>query len=208
MSSNFRYYRYAAKSVAQGWTQWDWRSRYDERCLVQVLRDVTGRSELPLSVIAELDGELDRFKDYRLARIAFRLTSEGEETLEALFMLWNDAPWRRKQDVLSVLNALAYRLEAEWKASEQIRLAAQREADIAHVTAERDRLESEVKQLAGKVQTLQARVTELEEENGFLRRLSKASALRADRQNLQELSDELDTKYKEIDDLPEVILTA
>lgn len=135
-------------------------------------------------------------------RAIFRISGEG--SLEELFMLWNDSPWRRKRDVLSVLNNLADRLEAEWNESERIRIAAEHEAKVARVAAQRDRLDGEVKRLSKEVQTLEAKVAELEEQNGILKRLTTAATLRADRRTLQELSDELNIRYEKIEALSKV----
>jgi outer membrane murein-binding lipoprotein Lpp len=206
MSSNFRYYRQAAQSLSSGWLQLGWQNS-NENCLVQVLRDVIGCYRLPSDVIAELDGELDRFKDYRLARVVFRMRDQYV-SLEGLFVLWNDSPWRRKRDVVGVLNALADRLEMEWEKAERIRIAAEREEEIARVTAQRDRLNAKIEELRPQVEQLEARVKELEEENGVLRRLTNGITLRADRRNLQQLSDELDSRYKEIETLPETVTVA
>lgn len=212
MSSNFRYYRQAAASVSAGWLQWGWHNSSGEGCLVQALRDAAGSYSLSRSMIGELDGELDQFKDYRLLRAVCRLK---KEPLEVAFALWNDLPWRRKQDVLGVLYRLAERQEAEWNETErkriiaeeqakQARIAAEREAKIAYVTAERNRLDAEVKELAPKVQALEVKVRELEDENSLLRRLTHSAILRADRRNLEQLSAELDVRFKEIEELPEV----
>ncbi len=201
MSSNFQYYREAARSLSSGWLQWDWFNGSGENCLVQVLRDATRDYELSRSMIAELDGELDSFKDYRLLRMACRLKGES---LEVAFALWNDLPWRRKKDVLGVLTRLADQQEAEWETTERQRIIAEQEAEQARITAERDRLDTEVKELAPKVKELEARVQELENENSILKRLTNSATLRNDRRTLEQLSDELDSRYEAIEELSEV----
>jgi hypothetical protein len=156
-------------------------------------------------VVAELDGELDSFRDYRLGRVAARLL---DEPLEGLFMLWNDSPWRRKQDVLSVLNNLADRLETEWNEAEQIRHAAEREAEHTLIIAERDRLTAEVSQLRSGVEALKEKIRDLEEENGLLKRLTSSVALRSDRRTLEELSNELEDRWSKLNELPELPVEA
>lgn len=133
-------------------------------------------------MVAELDSRLQHYWYYRMVRHYHLL--QGMPVQDAI-MAWNDTVWRRKHQVVKVLDTLASELELKWLREERIRL-----------TAVVSRLQS---QLA----TLQTRVKKLEDENSKLRRLTNSFTLRADRRQLEQLEDELATTWEQLTALPE-----
>lgn len=172
MSSSFKVFRSAALNVQLGWTQREYRHG-EEVCTLQAIADVVGVYSVR-AIPEALLNELDReLSKYKSYRL-FRLLKD--DRVNAM-MAWNDAPWRLKTDVVDALNAVADRLELQWLRAEHARMSTE-------------------------IGTLKARITELENENSRLRRLTNASTLRADRKQLENLERELAVTWENLQKQP------
>lgn len=185
MSSNFKHYRRAARDVGSGWLRGGFLNTDGDKCLVQgVLNSLAlPGQQLPAHMVYEIDHQLSSYWYYR--RLREVILQRGGTVQEAI-MMWNDTPWRKKHQVVEVLDSLADDLELKW------------------LREENQRLTSEVSALKSKIEEKEVRIKELEEQNGILKRLTNASTLREDRRQLQELSDELDVTWDKLQELPKI----
>lgn len=177
MSRNFQIYRDAAAELSRGWTRGTYIDDDGGKCLVGAVLTVTDRRGLllPASIAQELDAKLEHNWRYRILR---RLTRQGSAPTQRAIEAWNDTGSCRK--VVKLLNELADEQELKWL-REQYALLTER-----------------VAALEAKVTTLTEHIHSLEQETRRLRRLTNSFALRADRQQLAKLEDELSVKWEEL----------
>lgn len=119
-------YRDAADHVANGWCQKRARNEEGGECpleaVVQALSfGIYGleKRTVPPVMAQQIHRQLLASSwEYRLLRRS-RLRKFRNTGYQVDIMLWNDAPWRRKQTVVSMLLALAERLDAEERQAQQ-----------------------------------------------------------------------------------------
>jgi SMC interacting uncharacterized protein involved in chromosome segregation len=187
---NFELYRGAAARVRKGWAR-DWRNDKGGVCLVQSILDQRNNSmaayvqdwmALPNAMVAEIDATLQQYGSYQmLRRIGDALGRPRSETI----MMWNDFLGTQHR-VAKALDDLADEKELEFLRSEQVRLQ-----------IEVQQLKTTVENLTLVKTSLEARVTELQDANGWLRR-SISYALAADRRELEKLDGQLDDCWVEL----------
>jgi FtsZ-binding cell division protein ZapB len=131
---------------------------------------------LPLSLVREMD-EMIAGRSL-LFRVLLYYRPQYKYDVENL-TLWNDVPWRRRDQVVDVLRALAEKTEGEWLREERVRLT----AEVERLTAEVERLRAENERLAGEAKGLRR----------LLRSLRDDAA--AEREQLADLEDELAGKW-------------
>ncbi len=203
MSSNFSVFRRAARSIESGWLCGDWSDDKGNKCLVQGVLNSTPsfrrlRSRiLPSDIMTEIDSEMSLLGSYRFlrkfaqrlqqtqpdwyAKFTDRLGAKNMAPEQLAMIMWNDTPWRRKEEVVGVLSHVADRTELAWRTSEIARLRIR----VAILEAQKKTL---VKELA-----------RIKEENKSLRkRLANRVTLRETTDSLQQLSDELDARWRDL----------
>lgn len=191
MRSNYQVYRSAASLVRQGWLRGDFIDPQGNQCLVQSVLTaarIPGRT-LPHSMVTEIDERLQHYPSYRVIRAATLRAHEEDlkawgapvgardAILQGVIMRWNDLMWRRQGTVAQVLESIA--------------------SDLAE--QEIERLTAEVSRLQAVNEELLKRIASLETENQRLwARLTNFFTLRADRAELEHISEELEKHWQEL----------
>lgn len=173
---NFQVYRGGAERVRKGWARKQYRNRSGGVCLVQSVLDemsgpvwgMSGRT-LPPEMISEIDRSLEHYRSYRKLRSVG--LKKGRLDRQEVIECWNDI-FGTQRRVAKALDRLAG------------------EAELEFLRAEHERLTE-------KVARLTARVEKLEAENRGLRRMTNSYALRADRQQLENVERELAAIWKQ-----------
>jgi hypothetical protein len=167
LATNPEIYRAAAKRVEHGWTRFTLVDSNGSVCLVG---SITGEFQmLSREQRDQLYAQLVKYPTFRW------LTRRDHVTDSGAIMTWNDLPWRRKSQVVKVLNATADSVEVPWLREK-----------IANL--ERERV------------VMQARIADLERVNSHLwRRLLSTRDLTADRESLARLDQEIEGTLREVE---------
>ncbi len=181
---NFELYRGAASRVREGWARGHWRDEKGRVCLVQSILDESGifsAAHLPEGIIEEIGASLQQYPSYRLMRAVLGTGSTPLETITG----WNDCMGTQRR-VARVLDHLADDKELEFLRAEQVRLQ-----------IEVHQLQRVVENLRAHKATLESKITDLEAQNGWLRRQIKMT-LANDRRELHKLDRHLDATWAEL----------
>jgi hypothetical protein len=114
--------RQAAQAIRRGWVQGHWRDEDGNVCLLQAVSEALGYEgtavTLPWKVQLALDSQLMTLPTYcntrALRRKRRKLLRQGT-SIQQLIWGWNDADGRTKEEVAGALDALADRLEGQYR---------------------------------------------------------------------------------------------
>lgn len=180
----YEVFRDATSEIEKGWIKREFIT--DEGvCLIGSLSAATGQAWWNLSTV-QPESIQELYQELWETRFMFRLRSmfvpaTTIHMMQGEIQSWNDSPFRRKKQVLAVMNAITQRTEVAW------------------LHDERSRLLIKIKNLEQTLMSVRERVSQLEAENSkLLRRIVNSRQLEQDAKTLEYLDVELTQAYAEL----------